>query len=135
VLEGDCGGSTAASNLNITFSDSAASLLPFGSAFPSGTFKPAQYASIGSFPSPGPGLAYSSPAPFGTDTLSQTFMDTNPNGNWSLYSIDPVSGDSGEISNGWSLQIVAVPEPASLALIAVGGACLACRRGRRVLRD
>ena len=114
-------GGTGIPNLDIAYSDDGASLLPQTTLFSSGTFKPTQYASIGSFPSPGPGLAYNSPAPLGTSTFSSTFAFTNPNGNWSLYAFDPVSGDSGEISDGWNLQInaAAVPEPASLTLITI----------------
>ena len=128
ALEGDCGGSTFATAVSLTFSDAAASQLPANSTFSSGTYRPTQYASIGSFPSPGPGLAYNSPPPFGTSSLGDTFAFTNPNGNWSLYAIDPVSGDSGEIANGWTLQITAVPEPACLPLLLLAVANVASRR-------
>ena len=130
AIQGDCGGIAEATNLNLTFSDAGAGLLPQNPPMTSGTFKPTQYASIGSFPSPGPGLAYNSPAIFGTSSLTATFQGSNPNGTWSLYAIDPVSGDSGEISNGWNLQVEAVPEPASLSIIAAAGVYLACRRRR-----
>ena len=111
VIQGDSLGSTGATNLHIAYSDAAASLLPQNTLLFSGTFKPTQYASIGSFPSPGPGAAYNSPAPFGTSTFSATFGGTDPNGTWSLYAFDPVSGDSGGISGGWSLTVNAVPLP------------------------
>ena len=135
ALLGDGGGNTSVTNLNVTFSDTAASLVPQNTPLVAGSFKPSQYASLGSFPSPGPGVAYSSPAVFGTSTFTTTFQGKNPNGSWSLYTIDPVSGDTGEISLGWNVQITAVPEPASLSLIAVAGTGLACGRRRRVLRD
>lgn len=110
AIQGACGGSTNVLGLNLVFSDAAASQIPQNTLF-TGTYKPTQYASIGSFPSPGPGLTYHSPAPFGTATLATTFDGSNPNGTWSFYAIDPVSGDSGEISNGWILQVHAVPVP------------------------
>jgi len=132
ALQGDCGGSTSAMGISLAFADGA-SMLPENLLITSGTFQPTQYASIGSFPSPGPGLAYNSPAPFGTSTFLTTFAGDNPNGNWSLYAMDPISGDTGEISNGWTLQITAVPEPASLSLVALAGASLICHR-KRVLR-
>jgi large repetitive protein len=129
-LMGNCGGSGEVSDLELTISDAATSLFPQDTTFASGSYKPTQYGSIGSFPSPGPGLAYNSSPTFGASSLSATFQDTNPNGNWSLYAIDPVSGDSGEISQGWDLQINAVPEPASLSLITVGAIALLSRRSR-----
>lgn len=135
AIQGAAGGSTGVTALNLTFSDSAASQLPQNTVLTAGTYKPTQYASIGSFPSPGPGLAYKSPAPFGTSTLFQTFAPTNPNGTWSLYAMDPVSDDVGQISGGWNLQITATPEPASLSLIAIAGVHLACGRRRCVVRD
>jgi hypothetical protein len=127
---GGGGNSEGVEGLNILFTDTAASLIPQG-PFSSGSYKPTQYGSLGSFPSPGPGLAYNSPSTFGASTFAGTFVGTNPNGTWSLYAIDPISGDSGEISDGWNLQINAVPEPASLSLIAVGAIALLARRCRR----
>jgi hypothetical protein len=136
VLQGAAGGSVGVTAFNLTYSDGATSI-PNG-PFTSGTFAPTQYASIGSFPSPGPGLAYDSPALFGTRTLTAEFAGTNPNGTWSLYAIDPVAGDSGGISHGWNLQVVAVgpisppaPEPSSLILASLGIAGMAGYRLRR----
>lgn len=129
VLMGDCGGSTAITiPLTLAFDDAAAPRLPQTALNTSGTFKPTQYASIGSFPSPGPGLAYNTPPVFGTATLASTFQGTNPNGTWSLYAMDPTSGDTGQIANGWSLQITATPEPAGLSLAAIASVALLRRR-------
>jgi hypothetical protein len=110
VLVGGCGGSWSASFLNLRFLDAAVSLPP-GSPLITGSFKPIQCARLGSFPAPGPGLAYLSPAPVGTWTLTTQFVGTKPNGLWSLYAFDPVSGDSGQIAGGWSLEIDATPRP------------------------
>ena len=129
VLMGDAGGSTAISApITLAYTDSGASLVPQTPLTFSGTFKPTQYASIGSFPSPGPGLAYSSPAVFGTSTFASIFTQTNPNGNWTLWAMDPASGDTGQISGGWSLQVTATPEPASLSVLALGSLALLHRR-------
>jgi len=129
AILGGGGNSADVEGLNLVFSDTAGSLLP-QAPFSAGSYKPTQYGSLGSFPSPGPGLAYDSPATFGTSSLASTFQGSNPNETWSLYAIDPTSGDTSEISDGWNLQINAVPEPASLSIIAVGAITLLARRCR-----
>ena len=96
-----------ASNVDLTFDDTAASSLPDAAPIVSGTYKP----SIGpicnppSFPSPAPAGPYASPS------LS-VFNGTDPNGTWSLYVMDDFSGDAGSISGGWSLDITAGETPA-----------------------
>jgi hypothetical protein len=137
VLEGGCGGSSSVSNISLVFSDSAGTTLP-QSFFSSGTFKSTQYGSLGSFPPPGPGLAYQSPAPSGTSTLLSVFSGSNPNGHWSLYAYDPVSGDTGQISHGWSLQIdatpaqlPALPRGGAWILVALLGVTVSCASSRR----
>ena len=136
VLQGDCGSGPATALNIITYSDAASSALPqnFPPITP-GTYKPTQYASLGSFPSPGPGTAYYSPATVGTSTLFSTFGSTNPNGAWSLYAIDPVSGDSGEIAHGWNLTITATgtvapatPLPRASLTLPILGLVLLLRR-------
>jgi hypothetical protein len=133
VLMGNCG-TASGGPLTLLFDDQASSLLPQSSVIDSGSYMPTQFGSVGSFPSPGPGTAYNSPAVFGTSSFDQTFAFTNPNGNWWLYAMDPDTGDTGEISNGWELQVTAVPEPASVSLVLVAAAGLTRRRGRCVLR-
>jgi hypothetical protein len=131
ALMGDCGGSQTATLINLVLSDSGFTLLPQNTALISGTYMPTQYASLGSFPSPGPGVAYKSPALVGADNFLTTFLGSDPNGTWSLYAMDPVAGDVGTIADGWGLTITAVPEPTSPCFIAAGGAYFACRRRRR----
>ena len=70
VLMSDVGGSTAASSVNLTFSDTGASLTPSVS----GTYVPTNEGSGDSFPSP---------APSGTpSTALSAFTGTNPSGTW-----------------------------------------------------
>lgn len=74
----------------------------------SGTFKPAALGTtLPSFDSPGPGSVYSNPGPAmaGTATFASVFGGLNPNGVWKLWVIDISAGGSGNISNGWTLNI------------------------------
>jgi hypothetical protein len=101
-------GNNPMSGLTFTLSDKASYPLPAGSPLLAGTFRPADYAPnhtdpLYAFPSP------ASAAPFST-TLG-TFDGLSPNGTWSLYISDGASGDSGQISGGWSLAITTVSPP------------------------
>jgi hypothetical protein len=112
VLMGGTAGTSRVEFVNVTFDDTSNVFL-ITTPTP-GTFKPTQVGPIGSFPSPGPGLAYKSPAFFGTDILGNanaagvfggtTASTANPNGTWSLYAMDTVSGDNTDIAGGWSVN-------------------------------
>ena len=158
VLLGGAGRTSPVGPFDIRFDDTAASSVP-PSLASGGSFKPTQFGPIGSFPSPGPGLAYDSPAAFGTSILGNlnaagVFTHINLNGTWSLYAMDTVAGDSTDIAKGWSLQIAlpgvsgepatftnnapivipTAPEPGTLILAAFGLASVAAwgwRRGKR----
>ena len=47
--------------------------------------------------------------------LSTAFNGQNPNGAWTLFFADGVTGDETTVT-GWSLSITAVPEPVTMAL-------------------
>ncbi|HWA98361.1 MAG TPA: PEP-CTERM sorting domain-containing protein [Pirellulales bacterium] len=155
VLLGGVGSTSPVGPFNITFDDTATSGVTPDLSSP-GSFKPTQIGPIGSFPAPGPGLAYESPAPFGTSLLGNlnaagVFTGLDLNGTWSLYAMDTVSGDRTEIANGWSLNITlpgmpgnvstftnrtaivvpTVPEPGTLFLAAFGLASLAASDRKR----
>lgn len=67
---------------------------------------------------------------FSTPDFQTTFGDLNPNGTWTLYFADAVAGDQSTL-NSWSLQITAVPEPATLALaVFAGGLAVAAMVGK-----
>jgi subtilisin-like proprotein convertase family protein len=110
IVMSDAGGSTVATNLNITLDDDAASVLPDGAGLASGTFKPSNYpADQDLFPAPAPASPYLSPQPGGTDTLTSAFtgMDGgNPNGTWSLYVIDDAPMEIGNINGGWEITLI-----------------------------
>jgi subtilisin-like proprotein convertase family protein len=84
-------------NLTLTFDDSAVNLVPCGSTLTSGTYKPTNCGGGDSFPLP-------APMPNPVVALSN-FNGGNPNGDWRLFVVDDIGGDSGSISNGWSITI------------------------------
>ena len=126
---GGTGGPTG--TLTITLSDLGASFLPDAGPLASGTFKPTNESTVqDSFPAPAPAGPYGNPGPAGagTSTFASEFNGTNPNGTWSLYIIDDAPNSGGETTTigSWSLDINApvIPEPSTLALIALGSAPL-----------
>lgn len=93
-LDGQCGGQTSVSNIDLTFDDAAAMNLP--SPLATGTYKPSQCSQ----------LFYSSPAPPPPHGTALSELNGGAaNGSWSLYVEDFSSGDSGSIGGGWSLTI------------------------------
>ena len=103
LIMSDVGSAFPATNVTITLSDAAASVLPASGSFPDGTYKPTDYTDDSpdgdNFPAPAPTPPYS--------TLLSAFNGTNPNGAWSLYVRDDGPGDQGSIAGGWSLSITA----------------------------
>lgn len=98
VLISDCGGGVPV-NANVTLDDAAASFLP-ASTISTGTYKPTNLSD-----SEG-GDTFSLPAPgSGYGTALSVFNGTDPNGTWSLFVVDDLSGDGGSISGGFSLAI------------------------------
>ena len=132
IVWSDVGGTGGATGtLTITLSDSGASFLPDAGPLASGTFKPTNQSTVqDSFPAPAPAGPYGNPGPAGagTSTFASEFNGTNPNGTWSLYIIDDAPNSGGETTTigSWSLDINApvIPEPSTLALIALGSAPL-----------
>ncbi len=104
-----------ADNLDLTFEDddSLPTMPRFGS-LSSTAYRPTAYA---------PAPIFSNPAPAGPYTAVLSALNgINPNGLWSLFVQDDYAGDSGAISNGWSLTLTAVTPVnpvADLALLAV----------------
>ena len=123
LLMTDCGGDNAVNNINLTFDDSAPSQLPDNPevAIVTGPYRPTQGTSATGL-CPGDGIDNCVPANFPTNgvpgpqppsgpygTALSVFNGTNPNGTWKLYVIDDSTGDSGDIFNGWTLNITAPP--------------------------
>ncbi len=102
------GGNPGVSNLQLTFSATAATAVPDGTGLVSGTFRPANYGNgrgvfTDTFPPPGPGTLTDAPADLSVFNL------TNPNGVWRLYVVDDAGQDVGNISGGWLLALT-VPQ-------------------------
>lgn len=110
ILMSDAGGvNPGATNINLTFSQSATSPIPDAAIPATGTFRPSNYVDtptsslVDTFSAPGPGALTNEPA----DLFA--FNGTNPNGIWNLYVVDDASGDAGSISGGWTLTFT-VPQ-------------------------
>ena len=103
IIMSDAGGSTDIVNITITLDDAAAAPLPDTTVIANGSYQPADYTTGDTFPAP-------APAPSGAVALS-TFNGTDPNGVWSLYIYDDVSGDFGSV--GWCLDVTAPQAPTS----------------------
>jgi len=104
MLMSDAGSTTSqfnpVNNVTLTFDASAATAIPDATQITSGTYRPANYAGLGTadtFPPPAPPIPY-------TNTALSVFNDLSPNGNWSLFVVDDTSLGSGSIA-GWSLSI------------------------------
>jgi subtilisin-like proprotein convertase family protein len=124
----DVGGSVPASGVTITLDDAAPTPLLDAGPLVSGTFQPNNVGTGDIFPPPAPA------APSSASALS-IFNGTDPNGTWSLYVVDDLSGDAGSISGGWAINITAaaIPEPSTWMLVifgSVGMATLAYKRRR-----
>jgi subtilisin-like proprotein convertase family protein len=102
IFMSDAGGLNIATNVTLTFDDSAASILP--AQLTTGTFRPTNNPPTDDiFPPP-------APTPQTNNAALAAFNGTNPNGTWSLYVVDRGAGFSGSVS-GWSLLITVADKP------------------------
>lgn len=99
LLMSDAGGSADLVNNTYTFDDAAAATLADGALNASGTYKPSNFGTGDLFPAPAPVGPYTDPQ------LLSVFNGQNPNGTWSLYVVDDLGGDIGNINLGWELNI------------------------------
>lgn len=113
MLMGSAGGASGVAGANVTFSDTAAQLVPQNSQISSGSYRPANYNSSPSFALPAP------VSPYGTNLSA--FANLVPNGTWSLYIVDHATGDAGNVAAGWSLGISVITPVNSIADLGVAG--------------
>lgn len=132
IVFSDVGGTGAATGpFTFVLSDAGATFLPDAGPFASGTFKPTNESTAqDSFPAPAPAGPYGNPGGAtvgaGSATFASVFGGTDPNGTWSLYIVDDTPNSGGETGSiiSWSLNITAVPEPSTWALLIAGTAVL-----------
>ena len=122
----DGGAGTSVTNLTLTFDDAAvpAVTLPQNANFGSGTYLPGLNQYNDAFTAPAPAAPY--------NTNFSSFNGASPDGDYTLYLRDYVSGDSGSISS-WSIiifGITPVPEPTTV-LAGVAGLAFVGRMMRR----
>lgn len=104
IIISDVGGSDAASGVNLTLDDAAATSLPNAEPLTSGTYQPTNFALSDPFVSPAPSTS--------ANTALSTFNGIDPNGDWNLFIIDDTDGDAGSIGN-FSLTIQSAPPTAA----------------------
>ncbi|MBC8064416.1 MAG: PEP-CTERM sorting domain-containing protein [Chlorobia bacterium] len=126
-------GSLGDMNGAYTFDDEAASpILPDGAGqIVGGNIVNGSYR----FSATGAGDPFLSPAPSPVfeNILFSVFDGENPNGIWELYIMDDAPGDAGWLmSSTLTVTTAAVPEPATLSALALGGLLLARRKQRTV---
>ena len=104
MLLSDAGGSRS-DPIRLTFDDGATTTFSANSPG-NGSYRPTDHGSRGdSLPAPAP------PGPYASPPQLSVFKGTDPNGPWSLFVRDDVTGDRGRIGGGWSLTIDTVISP------------------------
>ena len=96
LLLSDAGGTTAVTNVTLIFDAAAPLSVRQFDLLLSGAFRPANYGEDET-------NEFMVPPQYGA-TLS-LFNDMDPNGDWSLFVYDDTPGETGAISDGWSLSI------------------------------
>lgn len=97
VLMGKCGFYYPITQGTFTFDDASPFILSSNNPATPGTWRPTDLNTFSPFPAP-------APAPSATNLAA--FNGMNPAGTWTLYAVDDAQGNSGIISNGWSLTFV-----------------------------
>jgi subtilisin-like proprotein convertase family protein len=105
VILSDAIGGTDWVNTTYLLDDTATALVPSSGTPVSGTFRPTNYGTGDAFPAPAPAQPYQNPATAGAATFASVFGGQQANGIWSLYIVDDVGTDVGNLAGGWDLVI------------------------------
>jgi uncharacterized delta-60 repeat protein len=98
LLMANAGGPGPLSGTYLAFDDMATNMLPATGPLTNGIYAPTAYdAPLPLFPRGAPA------PPYGANFAP--FVDSNPNGNWSLYALDSTAPFSGSLANGWALDL------------------------------
>ncbi len=107
VLMSDAGGTTPLNNVTLRFRESASAPPTDNGPLGSGDYQPVNYEGTADFP------AFGSPA--ATTATLDTFIGTNPNGDWKLYVVDDQQGPRGGVISSWQLSIRTKPSISPVA--------------------
>ena len=91
VVMADAGGSLDVSGIDLSLDDETAAALPDSEQLQGAAYKPRNHPGDDAFST--------------ANVLLGTFDRIDPNGEWKLYVRDDRSGNTGEIANGWALEI------------------------------
>ena len=108
LLMSDVGTFFPVTGLTFTFNNTAGTSMPSGAQLTSGTFAPTNFdpvADVDGFAAPAPMVG-----PYGSSF--GPLLGSDPNGTWSLYVMDDVAGNDGQLAGGWSLTITTSTAPA-----------------------
>ncbi len=109
ILMSDAGGNNSessgpVSNVDLTFDQQAANLLPADSALFTGTFRPVNDDDVDPQITPDDQWPAPAPVPSGSTDLN-TFNSLSPNGTWSVFAVDDYGQAAVDINGGWCIDI------------------------------
>ena len=99
LLMSDAGGGGDLTAVNLTFDDAATAALSNNGQIVSDTFTPTNFGGNDVLSAPAPVGPYADPP------LLSALNGATPNGDWSLWVFDDLSGNSGQIAGGWTLSL------------------------------
>jgi subtilisin-like proprotein convertase family protein len=105
LLMSDAGGTTDVVNVNLTFDDGAAAVIPDAGPVITASVRPSNFGTGDTLPDLLPPYPNSSTA--GSATLASVFNGTQPNGTWRLYVVDDATTSAGTFTGGWSIDVTA----------------------------